>query len=335
MERFRRFMLLQNLYLQNYFLVGMRSDINLKILSTMKKIFFIFLTTFLAFNISGQDFAPIGAEWHYNELFVFSGDVDYIKLTSEKDTLINGEICRKITKRHRLACKDRPDLEFLFSRNDTVFFLDTIFNEFQILYDFNAQVSDSWIIKVKNTEQVVDTMIITVDSVSIVQINEFDLKALHVTYDNYDEDYPIEYTSTIIEKIGDVLYMFNWYPADLVCDMNYTNGLRCYQDSVIGLYSTGMVDSCDYTLLGTGIDENVRDNLIKIYPNPAKHYVDIEVDYNSILEAELLDLNGRIIVTKQFTSSLKLDLFNLKSGVYLLIIRDKDEVIGYNKVIIE
>ena len=301
----------------------------------MKKIFFIFISTILSFNIIGQDFAPIGAEWYYNELFATSGDVDYIKLTSEKDTLINGEICRKVTKRHRLACKDRPDVEYLFSKNDTVFFLDTIFNEFQILYVFNAQVGDSWIIKVKSEEQVVDTLIITVDSVSIVQINEFDLKALHVTYANYDENYPIEYTSTIIEKIGDVLYMFNWYRADLFCDMNFTNGLRCYQDSVIGLYSTGIVDSCDYTLLGTGIDENERANLIKIYPNPAKHFVVIEVDYNSILEAELRDINGRKVITKQFVSSLKIDLFDLKRGVYLLIIRDKEEIVGYTKVIIE
>ena len=301
----------------------------------MKKIFFLFISTILTINISGQDFAPIGAEWYYNELFAFSGDVDYIKFTSEKDTLINGEICRKVTKRHRLACNDRPDVEFLFSRNDTVFFLDTIFNEFQILYVFNAQVGDSWIIKLMKEEQILDTLIITVDSVSIVQINEFDLKALHVTYANYDEYYPINYTSTIIEKIGDVLYMFNWYRADLICDMNYTDGLRCYQDSVIGLYSTEMVDSCDYTLLGTGIDENDKDNLIQIYPNPAKHYLDIVVDNNSILEAELRDINGRKVITKQFSSSLKLDLFDIKSGVYLLIIRDKDEIIGYNRVIIE
>ena len=151
-----------------------------------------------------QEFAPIGAEWHYNERFAFSGDIDYIKFTSEKDTVIHGKSCKKITKRHKIYCFDRPDTEFLYTSNDTVYFFDATFNEFQNLYIFNSAPNDSWIIKIKDEAQEIDTITISVDSVSTKQINEQNLKTLHVTYDKNDEIYPESYSSTIIEKIGDV-----------------------------------------------------------------------------------------------------------------------------------
>ena len=202
-----------------------------------------------------QEFAPIGAEWYYNERFAFSGDIDFIKFTSEKDTVIHGKTCKKITKRHKIDCYDRPDTEFLYSGNDTVYFFDPAFNEFQNLYVFNSAPNDSRIIKIKDETQEIDTITIRVDSVSTKQINGQNLKALHVTYDKNDEIYPETYSSTIIEKIGDVKYMFNWYPwSQIVCNANWTDGLRCYQDSEIGLYSTGIVDSCDYIYIWTAVN---------------------------------------------------------------------------------
>ncbi len=41
--------------------------------------------------------------------------------------------------------------------------------------------------------------------------------------------------------------MFNYAPAwSFVCDGNFSHGLRCYEDDTIGLYETGLADSCDY-----------------------------------------------------------------------------------------
>jgi len=157
----------------------------------MKSLYFFLLLFFTAYLSNGQGFAPVGAEWHYDEHFVFSGDVDYIKITSEKDTMIAGELCRKITKRHKIICNDRPYTEYLFSRNDTVFFLDTAFNQFQILYIFSANAGDSWSIKVRNEElQQTDSVFVVVDSVSTKQINGINLRALHVTYNHPFPEFP-------------------------------------------------------------------------------------------------------------------------------------------------
>jgi hypothetical protein len=66
----------------------------------MKRIALIVILVLVSITLYGEDFAPVGAEWYYSEQFAFSGDLNYIKFTSEKDTLIYGKNCKKISKRH-------------------------------------------------------------------------------------------------------------------------------------------------------------------------------------------------------------------------------------------
>lgn len=281
-----------------------------------------------------KEFAPIGAEWYYNERFAFSGDIDYIKFKSEKDTIINGKTCKKITKRHKIYCFDRPDTEFLYTSNDTVFFFDTTFNEFQNLYVFNSAQNDSWSIKIKDEAQEIDTITISVDSISTKQINGQNLKVLFVTYDKNDENFPESYSSTIIEKIGDINYMFNWYPwSQIICDANWTDGLRCYLDSEIGLYSTGIVDSCDYIYKWTGVNIEKQNGKIHVFPNPVNDYLLIETDMRTDLIAELHSLDGKILISKVFNENTKLDLNRINRGMYILTIRNGNEIIESKKII--
>lgn len=300
----------------------------------MKHILILICTTLIAISTEAQEFAPIGAEWYYNERFAFSGDIDFIKFTSEKDTVINGKTCKKITKRHKIYCFGRPDTEFLYTSNDTVFFFDTTFNEFQNLYVFNSAPNDSWTIKIKDEEQEIDTIRISVDSISTRQINGQNLKVLFVTYDKNDENFPESYSSTIIEKIGDVNYMFNWYPwSRMVCDANWTDGLRCYQDSEIGLYSTGIVESCDYIYKWTGVNIEKQKERIRVYPNPPNDYLLIETDIRTNLTAELHNLDGKILISKLFNENTKLDLAGFIKGTYILTIRNRNEIIEQKKII--
>jgi|GEM_PF-564700 len=280
-----------------------------------------------------KEFAPIGAEWYYNERFAFSGDIDFIKFTSEKDTIIHGKTCKKITKRHKIYCFDRPDAEYLYTSNDTVYFFDTTFNEFQNLYVFNSAPNDSWVIKIKDEAQEIDTITITVDSISTKQINGQNLKVLYVNYDKDDENFPESYSSTIIEKIGDANYMFNWYPWSLiVCDANWTDGLRCYQDSKIGLYSTGIVDSCNYIYKWTGVNIKKQKEKILVFPNPVNDYLFIETDLKTDLIAELHSLDGKILISKVFNESAKLDLSGIIKGAYILNIRNRNKIIETKKI---
>lgn len=303
----------------------------------MRKIFTILIVVMSIITIKGQDFAPIGAEWHYEELFRFSGATDYIKIASEKDTVILGETCRKITKRHKLFCNDRPDVEYLFTRNDTVFFLDTTFNKFQILYDFNAGQNSSWIIETRDESMDIDTLTITVDSISTTQINGQSLKIMHVTYVKDDENQPRTYNSTITEKLGDIEYMFNWdHFSFTTCDGNYSNGIRCYQDGSFGLYSSGLADSCNHASSGIGIEDLNAANLTELFPNPAQDFLDVRFKNQSNYVIELFDLNGQIVKSyKDYGSNFKLDLTEVKRGLYLLRVLKENRLVSIKKLIKE
>lgn len=302
----------------------------------MKSTLLFLIPLLISVNILGQDFAPVGAKWYYGEGFAFSGNIDYILLTSEKDTLIKNVTCRKITKRHQLGCFSRSINEYLFSRNDSVFFFDEPFNDFQLLYDFNAQKDDSWIIKIKDEEQIIDSIVIKVDSILISQINYIDLKTLYVTYSKKNDQMNESYQSTIIEKIGDLQYMFNWYPwSTIACDANYSTGLRCYQDNTFGLYSTGTTDSCDYVHVWTNISNKYSEHVFNIYPNPTNGIVNIKSSDDSKLLIEMTSILGRLILTKEFHTSTQLDLSPFQNGLYILMIKRDDKLIDVSKVIKE
>ena len=60
--------------------------------------------------------------------------------------------------------------------------------------------------------------------------------------------------------------------------------------------------------------------IINIFPNPASHVINIEVEGNLDFEATLYDLNGRIIDTAENNPQIK--IASLPVGMYLLEIRD-------------
>ena len=61
----------------------------------MKNLFLYFVLIFISIQLFAQEFAPIGAEWHYDEQFAFSGDIDYMKFTSVKTLLLMGKFVKK------------------------------------------------------------------------------------------------------------------------------------------------------------------------------------------------------------------------------------------------
>jgi hypothetical protein len=131
--------------------------------------------------------------------------------------------------------------------------------------------------------------------------------------------------------------MFNWYPwSNIACDGNYTSGLRCYQDSDIGLYSTGVVDSCDYVYIWTGIDKVKPSDQIELFPIPAQDYVEIKAENYTSYKIELFDFNGRLLKSDNaFDSNFKLDLSSVDKGIYVILLQNGNQIIGYKKLIKE
>ncbi|MEI7662001.1 MAG: T9SS type A sorting domain-containing protein [Bacteroidota bacterium] len=289
----------------------------------MKKSIFFFTLFIIALSVRSQEWAPVGASWHYTEEFFMpvNIDQDYIKFESVGDTLYHGKLCRKITKRHNIACTDRPGVEYMYSENEKVWFWDPNFSTFQVLYDFSAVQGGSWVILVDDYVHAdVDSLIVRVDSANMVVINGVQLKRLFVTYDFRNEtSIPYTYPGVLIQRVGDLYFMLNYTPEYLfACDGNMSGGLRCYQDQVVGLYETGIADSCTYVHQMTGIKPVAGNHSgITFFPNPADETITIETSLPGAIEYGIADLSGRIVKAGLVKSS-KIATGNLQPGIYHL-----------------
>jgi len=269
-----------------------------------------------------QNFAPTGASWYYS--YTEMGDTGFYQIQSVGDTTILGQQSKII---------DVPEsgkfsgFAYVYSNADSVFMYSELTNSFQLLYAYDAQVGDSWTILRGdvNSSNIVDTLIITVDSIYLQNINSNSLRSLDVTYllkpsflnpsNNWNDN------STIVEIIGDFGYLFNFPKVPTVIDGGpYPKGLRCYSDNSFGSYETGIVDSCTHYGVYVGI-EAIKLFDSKIWPNPVNEILNIEITPGSLSEVEVIfelyDMMGKRVLIKNLAPfENTIDVSHLTNGVY-------------------
>ena len=299
-----------------------------------RKFYLAFLIIFQMYQSFGQDFAPIGAKWYYTEQFAFSGDISYLWIESVGDTIIKGKECRVLENNGGLMCVFHNDKDFVYYEDSVAYFYVPEIDTFQILYNLRVQKDSFWtVIFGMNMESKLDTIQISVDSVSYITINSKKLKELHVSYKSRNVGWEnLGYEGDIIERIGDKSYIFNLYNLPVICDGNYSGGLRCYQDSELGFYSTGIADSCTYTYKWVGIENNSK-KAIKIYPNPTSDWIEVEITTDKKLTITLSDLYGRTLTEFESFGKSRLDMTNFQKGYYLLQIKNSEKILGLSKII--
>ena len=235
----------------------------------MKKTLIAFIIAFPSLLFT-QNFAPIGAEWYYTEYHAFSQRITFLHIASVRDTVINGKNCSVLENNGGLACNFYNERDFVYEEDSIAYFYSPIVDDFQILYNLKAKKDSSWRVIYQVEDFLIDTLLVTVDSVRVVEINGFELLAFDVTYRSLNSDNPNSvYASTIVERIGDVYYLFHYLSMaeGIVCDGNYSGGLRCYMDNDFGFYSTGIADSCTYVYV-TNINEHAALQGLQVSPNP-------------------------------------------------------------------
>ncbi len=255
-----------------------------------------------------QEWAPVGAKWHYSmneSTWPLGVGTSYSVFESTGDTTIAGITCRKILKnKSYLSFGCRPDLEFTYYSNDSVYFFDPNFPGFQLLYDFSASPGEYWYYPYPDYcgSPDVDTIKVTVDSTDVVVINSYSLRRLFVHYDTLGFEataggsaWPeLIHTSVIIEFIGDINNMFYSTTMDeLIFDFSLPFGLRCYEDTIIGHYETGIVDSCDWVNLLSV--PQIEKEKIALYPNPSVDDVKIS-GLEEDVQIQIYDLRGNLVM---------------------------------------
>jgi len=93
-----------------------------------------------------------------------------------------------------------------------------------------------------------------------------------------------------------------------------------YLDLIAGNASGGL-NFFKGSPLNTSINENIVHNLLKIFPNPAKEIINIQVESNYLIENVLFfNSMGQLVLTNNSTNSnfIRVDLRSLPSGVYVV-----------------
>lgn len=108
----------------------------------MKQILFI-LTSFLLLSsfakLTAQEFAPVGAEWHYTMQFFMSEEERFVHIESIKDTVVSEKLCRMLEVEYGFSCYFYNEKEFVYQEDSIVYFYSPVVDDFQIMYDLKAK----------------------------------------------------------------------------------------------------------------------------------------------------------------------------------------------------
>jgi len=301
-------------------------------MKTPKIIFILLLPLLLAQGVKGQgyEFAPIGATWYYsladNSIPYPHTLLKYMKIVSTADTIIDSKTCR-ILEEFRTPIGNFDNNLYLSNRHYIYFEYDKVYyyvfatESFDVLYDYSKIQQEYWLSYFWGNSPDCDT--VRVHAVSDTIINGHTLKSLSVSQNSclsgfFYNDYPI------IEVIGHLHYLF---PQS---DFPVEGPLRCYEDSVIGFYSTGLVPYCDYIGLAR-INEFKEDSKINIFPNPFSQSLTIKTSeiYENV-QISIFDMYGRRVFQMalgDLTNQVTLDLPVLPIGNYILKISTPNELL--------
>lgn len=268
----------------------------------------LFILISISLKISAQEFAPIGAKWHYCQGTPNPELIAFKTIEALSDTVIDGQSCRKLIQDSEYVPPVEP-LLFMYSSNDSVFVYQE--ESFHLLYDFGAIAGDTIELGYSTYNGLPLKMII--DSTSTITINGQLKKLQYVTC---GDGMVIEFGGRVIEGIGNTEYMF---PR---LDGNFDGPLRCYEDDQLGLFLNPFhtnngwdFQNCEQII--TGLDELSVTETIRIYPNPvASTFVITNLDRDT--EFELLDLQGKKVMTGIVNPDQEINIQSIPKGLYLL-----------------
>ncbi|MFM8596483.1 MAG: T9SS type A sorting domain-containing protein [Flavobacteriales bacterium] len=273
---------------------------------------------FSGFSLA-QNWAPSGAQWHYSYYGFLPG---YVDITYSGDTLIDGQVTKKLSKTfHGLGwgmdiTSYSIGTEYTYEANGVVYLRYQ--NQWDTLYNFNAQVGESWrMAKQSFTNVAPQNSRIKILETGTLIINNETRKYL-VAEKCDSTNISIGWlTDTLIENIGFLHdYLLPYDQFDGAVDGNEGGPFRCYSDNNFATYKPSYLEVCDY-IMGTTELEGIAS--FQIFPNPVTDYINIPVsliqEYNYF---RILSNEGKVIHQGQTTATL--DVANLPAGNYTLLI---------------
>jgi len=270
-------------------------------------------------------FAPLGARWWYSQDEKWPPyDQSYWRFEVEKDTVIEGYNLRKVNQSHIWEEGGFTGQFYIYNDSGHIYIYNegthTLLDYFNLL----AEQGDT----IKTTEGFDGYGYSLVDSIGYVDIAGESLKRFYLTAVG-DFDYYFG-SSTFTERIGGNGYFFATYGA---VDPPPGGPLRCYEDSIIGLYGSDLVADCEY--IQTGIQE-LGEIDFSVYPNPVRDKIYLTLNENQQPLIQLSDISGRKINLDLVMTGDDLyesDISFLPEGIYMVSVFIDNILVRYEKLI--
>jgi len=249
----------------------------------------------------------------------------YIKVQNIGDTIIQEKLCKSLGQIaygwSSPGYYDTLDLGTIYTYEEEGIIYYLVEDQFYTLYNFNAKVGDTWVVRHPGHPFISDaTGEVVVDSIGFKIISNDTLTSLYVSP---KEGSCVGFNPTeIIERIGCInVYMFPEF-IDCIVDATFGGPLRCYYDNVLN-YNTNIVNNCDYIL---SMGKLTMSQLIDIYPNP--FLVNFNIINNSPLSCYISIYNpyGVLLLKDKVDklSNKQIDLKFTKDHIFFLRIHSSE-----------
>ena len=285
----------------------------------------LLLVCFTLSPVFGQTWISSNATWHYNFEELSGTSVQgFYKYYYDHDTLLAGKNCQVIEGKiyefytwPTVQFLDSTELlpRYTYVSNDTVFYWNN--DQFFVLYDFSAEIGDTWIISTTGSGSCEDTSRVEVVDKSTITLNGQLYRT--ITLEPVDSS-SYGLTGTFCEKFGLMSSDLPWhlFPRIMFCDGTivewYYNSFKCYEDDDFSLYNPSGTD-CEYLLTHLAIEEDQSQNFLTLYPNPATEMLRVDSPENGTLE--IMTLSGKKVLSTEITVSENVNLAHLESGTYV------------------
>jgi len=282
-------------------------------------LFFICFTTFSF----AQNWAPNGAQWHYSYYGFFPG---YVDIAYSGDTLIDGQVTKKLSKTfHGLGwgmdiTSYSIGTEYTYESNGVVYLRYQ--NQWDTLYNFNAQVGESWRMAKQPFANVAHhNSRLKVIATGTKVINSSTLKYVKVEFVDPQMN-PLGFADTIVENIGFIgSYFLPYDMFDGAVDGNEGGPFRCYSDNNFATYKPNYLEVCDYIMGTSELSAGVS---FQVYPNPVSDQINIpDAFLDEYANYQILSSEGKMLQSGE--TKPQIDVAKLPAGNYRLLIENKTQ----------
>jgi len=260
-------------------------------------------------------------EWYY-EIQNEDGSITYQYMYQAGDTIVQDEPTHILVKINTLYDKglcDEVTHEYVYERDGKLYWWNKTLEEFTVLYDYEAEVGDSWEIKVGTR-----TLDMHVDAVEEIEYEGRTYRMLRVS------DPEDLFSGNIVCGIG---HLTSFFPERLMGDGDRmrVEGMRCYWNEGELVFKYGDED-CDAIYSEVhGLEEGGPSTpstgsgtagTFEVYPNPTNSILFVETRRATSLPDQtyhITNLMGQTLLTGQITDETQqIDVSSLPQGMYFI-----------------